>query len=219
MKHVKKTAALLFTSALLFTGCAAEEQNSFDAIKKEGELKVGTEGTYPPFTYYDENNKLVGFDVEVAQEVGKRIGVDITFVEGPWDSLFAGLDAERFDMIANQVGIKPERIEKYDFSDPYIESSAALVTLKSNDSIKQFSDLKGKKTAQSLTSNYAEIAKGHGADIVSVEGFAQAIKLIEDGRVDATINDQLSVLDYQKVQNNNNIHIVELGKEKALSGL
>ena len=73
--------------------------------------------------------------------------------------MFAGLDSKRFDMIANQVGIRPDRQEKYDFSDPYITSAAVLITHENNDTIKSFEDIKGLKSAQSLTSNYADTAK------------------------------------------------------------
>ena len=126
---------------------------------------IGTEGTYPPFTFHDESGKLTGFDVEIAQEVANRLGVEAEFMETQWDAMFAGLDAKRFDMVANQVGIKPERQEKYDFSDPYITSKAVLITNENNDSIKSFEDIKGLKSAQSMTSNYADIAKSYGAEI------------------------------------------------------
>ncbi|MGL4522637.1 MAG: amino acid ABC transporter substrate-binding protein [Bacilli bacterium] len=221
MNFFTKSLLTITAAGVLLTGCAPKEttkETLWDTVQSKGELKVGTEGTYPPFTYHDESGKLVGFDVEVAQEVGKRLGVKITFVEGPWDSLFAGLDANRFDMIANQVGIKPERTEKYDFSNAYIASSAALVTGKKSD-ITSLASLKGKKTAQSLTSNYGEMAKASGAEIIGVEGFAQAITLIEQGRVDATINDYLTVLDYQKSQSNANINVIPLEEDASESGL
>lgn len=70
--------------------------------------------------------------MEIAKEVAKRLSVKPVFVEMQWDAMFAGLDAKRFDMIANQVGIRPDRQEKYDFSDPYITSAAVLVVHKEN---------------------------------------------------------------------------------------
>ena len=90
-------------------------------------LSIGTEGTYPPFTFHDDKGKLTGFDVEIAREVAKRLRVEPEFLETQWDAIFAGLDSKRFDMIANQVGIREDRNEKYDFSDPYITSSAVLI--------------------------------------------------------------------------------------------
>lgn len=74
-------------------------------------------------------------------------------------------------LIANQVGIRPDRQEKYDFSDPYISSSAVLITHETNDSVSSFEDIEGLKAAQSMTSNYADMAKSYGAEIVGVDGF------------------------------------------------
>ena len=110
---------------------ATEKEGAEDLlakIKEEGKIVIGTEGTYAPFTFHDESGKLTGFDVEIAQEVANRLGVEAEFLETQWDAMFAGLDSKRFDMVANQVGIKPERQEKYDFSVPYITSKAVLIT-------------------------------------------------------------------------------------------
>ena len=120
-------------------------------IQEEGTLVIGTEGTYPPFTFHDDSGELTGFDVEIAREVADRLGVEAEFLETQWDAMFAGLDAERFDMVANQVGINEERQESYDFSEPYITSTAVLVVAEGNEEIQSFDDLEGKLSAQSLT--------------------------------------------------------------------
>ncbi|WP_054940319.1 amino acid ABC transporter substrate-binding protein [Paenibacillus ihuae] len=173
-------------------------QNSLEAVKAAGKLRIGTEGTYSPFTYHDANGTLTGFDVDIAKEIAKRLGVEAEFIETQWDGLFAGMDAKRFDTIFNEVSITEERKVKYDFSDPYVVSKAVLIVGQNNDDIKKFSDLKGKKAGQSLTSNLSDIARENGAEIVAVEGFNQAIDLLVSGRIDATINDGLSFLDLKK---------------------
>jgi L-cystine transport system substrate-binding protein len=177
---------------------APAEQNSLDAVKASGKLRIGTEGTYAPFTFHDTEGKLTGFDVEIAQEVAKRLGVEAEFIETQWDGIFAGMDAKRFDVIFNQVSITEERKVKYDFSEPYIVSKAVLIVAEDNQDIKKFADLKGKKAGQSLTSNLSEIARENGAEIVATEGFNQAIDLLTSGRIDATVNDGLSYLDLKK---------------------
>lgn len=182
---------------------ADSEQNLYEQIQEDGVLTVGTEGTYAPYTFHDENDELTGYDVEVAREIGDRLGVEVEFEETKWDSMFAGLNSERFDMIANQVGIKPDREEKYSFSEPYTFTSAVLVARKDNEEIKSFEDLDGALSAQSLTSNYAEIAEEYGAEIESVEGFTPAMQLLNNDRVDATVNDRLSVLDYLNQKGDN----------------
>lgn len=210
---MKKTY-LLILSILLVLGLAAcntdkkdeatgdkssEKASLYDQIKEKGEISIGTEGTYAPFTFHDESGKLTGFDVEIAEEVFKRLDIKANFVEGKWDGLIAGLDAKRYDLVANEVSINPERKEKYDFSDPYIVSKAVLVVAEGNDTIKSFEDLKGKKAAQSLNSNYNKMATEYGATTTPIEGFNQAIDLVTSGRVDAHLNDSLSYLDL-KVQ-------------------
>jgi L-cystine transport system substrate-binding protein len=216
MKKLSVLFALLLSFMLLLAACgkddAKKDENKDDnktaekaddkdllaEIKDDGKILVGTEGTYPPFTFHDTSGKLTGFDVELAEEVAKRIGVNVEFKETQWDGMFAGLDAKRFDMIANEVGIRPDRQEKYDFSDPYIKSAAVLIVSKDNDKVKAFEDIKGLNAAQSLTSNYADMARKYGANIVGVEGFQQSVELLTQKRVDLTINDKISYLDYMK---------------------
>lgn len=177
---------------------APAEQNSLEAVKAAGKLRIGTEGTYSPFTYHDAAGTLTGFDVDIAREIAKRLGVEAEFIETQWDGIFAGMDAKRFDAIFNEVSITDERKVKYDFSDPYVVSKAVLIVGQDNVDIKKFADLKGKKAGQSLTSNLSDIARENGAEIVAVEGFNQAIDLLISGRIDATINDGLSFLDLKK---------------------
>ncbi|WP_431800684.1 amino acid ABC transporter substrate-binding protein [Halobacillus andaensis] len=204
---MKKAGLWIVASLLLLiiSACGSSEseedgsdgdQNLYEQIQEEGVLTVGTEGTYAPYTFHDENDKLTGYDVEVAKEIGERLDLEIKFEETKWDSMFAGLNSERFDMIANQVGIKPDREEKYSFSEPYTYTAAVLVARKDNEEIQNFEDLEGALSAQSLTSNYAEIAQEYGAEIESVEGFTPSVELLRNERVDATVNDRLSVLDY-----------------------
>ncbi|MCA0983069.1 amino acid ABC transporter substrate-binding protein [Halobacillus yeomjeoni] len=196
-----------------------KEQTLLAEIQESGELLIGTEGTYPPYTFHNEEGELTGFDVEIAREVTERLGVEPVFKETKWDAMFAGLNAERFDMVANQVGIRPDRQEKYSFSDPYIQSSAVIVTHKDNTEIADFSDLDGKKTAQSLTSNYADIARDNGAEITSVEGFNESMQLLASKRVDATVNDRLSVLDYKQKRPDVPVKIAVRKDEASQSGL
>ncbi|MBN9242086.1 MAG: amino acid ABC transporter substrate-binding protein [Mesorhizobium sp.] len=196
---MKRLLTLLAAGALsLATVSASLAGADFDKIKKSGELRIGTEGTYAPFTYHDTDNKLVGFDVEIGREVAKRLGVEAKFQEGKWDGLIAGLDADRYDAVVNQVGITAERQKKYAFSDPYIASKAVLIVKADNTDIKSFADLKGKKSAQSLTSNFGKIAEKNGAELVGTDGFDQSIQLVLTGRADATINDSLSFYDFKK---------------------
>lgn len=190
-------------------GAASTAQNSLEAVKASGKLRIGTEGTYAPFSYHDTSGKLTGFDVEIAEEVSKRLGVEPEFYETQWDGLFAGMDAKRFDVIFNQVSITEDRKVKYDFSEPYIVSKAVLIVSEDNEDIKAFADLKGKKAGQSLTSNLTDIARENGAEIVATDGFNQAMDLLTSGRIDATVNDGLSFLDLKKQKPDVKIKVVD----------
>ncbi|MGD8192404.1 amino acid ABC transporter substrate-binding protein [Brevibacillus ginsengisoli] len=198
---------------------AKEPANLLEKVKADGKLLIGTEGTYAPFTFHDQSGKLTGFDVDVATEIAKRLGVQPEFQETQWDAMLAGLDSKRFDMVANEVGIRPDRQEKYDFSNPYIVSSAVLVVNKDNNTVKNFSDIKGLKSAQSLTSNLTDIARKNGAEIVGVDGFNQAIDLLASKRVDVTINDGLSVLDLLHQKPDTPIKIVAKDPNSSKNGL
>lgn len=148
----------------------AVQADDLAAIKAAGVIKIGTEGTYAPFSYHDASNKLTGFDVEIGRAIAQKLGVKAEFVEGKWDGLIAGLDVKRYDAVINQVGITDARKAKYDFSDPYISSQAALIVREDNQAIKSFADLKGRKSANTLTSNFGKLAQSYGAEVVPVQG-------------------------------------------------
>ncbi|KAA8999203.1 amino acid ABC transporter substrate-binding protein [Affinibrenneria salicis] len=205
---MKKIRFALLTGALLATSVGAQAQDDFSAIKAAGVIKIGTEGTYAPFTFHDKSGQLVGFDVEIGQAIAKKLGVKAEFIEGRWDGLIAGLDAKRYDAVINQVGITDARKVKYDFSQPYIDSKAVLVVRGDNTTIKDFDGLKGRKSAQSLTSNFAKLATQYGADIVPTDGFNQSLDLVLSGRAEATLNDNLSFLDFKKQKPDANVKVV-----------
>jgi L-cystine transport system substrate-binding protein len=217
MKLTKTLLALGLVQLALSTPVLA--QSALDQIKEAGVLRIGTEGTYAPFTFHDASGALVGFDVEIGREIAERLGVEAEFVEGPWDGLIAGVDANRYDVVINQVGINPDRQAKYDFSEPYIASRAALVVRADNEDIQSFEDLEGKRSAQTLTSNFGALAQQYGAEIVPTEGFDQSIALVLQGRADATINDSLSFLDFKTQQPDANVEIVATQDDADVSGV
>lgn len=212
---------LLFTViALVFVlaACGNGGSSKDDKASSDKTLKVGTEGTYAPFTYHDKQDKLTGYDIDVIKAVAKAEGYKLKFNETSWDSMFAGLDAGRFDVIANQVGINKEREQKYQFSTPYTYSNAMLVVRDNEKDIKSFDDVKGKKLAQTFTSNYGKLAKDKGADITKVDGFNQSMDLLLSNRVDGTFNDSLSYLDYTKQKPNAKIKAIKGQAEQSKSG-
>ncbi|GGA77561.1 amino acid ABC transporter substrate-binding protein [Brucella endophytica] len=216
---MKRLLSLLVAGALQLLVFAPAHANDLAEIKSSGVFRIGTEGTYAPFTYHDDTGKLVGFDVEIGEAIAQKLGVKAQFLEGRWDGLIAGLDANRYDSVINQVGITEERKKKYDFSDPYIASKAALIVRGDNTDIKTFADLKGKKSAQSLTSNFGKLAASNGAELVGTDGFDQSIQLVLNGRADATVNDSLSFLDFKKHKPDANVKVVATEEKADYSGV
>jgi cystine transport system substrate-binding protein len=196
---MKRLALFLFAALLQLPFTAAVfAQSDLTQIRTAGVIRIGTEGTYPPFSFHDPSGQLTGFDVEIGRAIAQRMGVKAQFIEGKWDGLIAGLDARRYDAVINQVGITDARKAKYAFSDPYIASAAVLIVRSNNTAILSFDDLKGKRSANTLTSNFGKLAQSHGAEVVPVQGFNESIDLLLAGRVDATINDNLSFLDFKQ---------------------
>ncbi len=204
------TVTVAAIAAVVLVGCsssATEEtgdsgvgaSGSDFGLVSEGTLTVATEGTYRPFSFHEDGGTgaLVGYDVEIIKAVADKLDLEIEFKETQWDAIFAGLDAGRFDVIANQVTINDEREANYLFSAAYTVSPGVIVVPADDDSISSFDDLEGKTAAQSLTSNWYELATESGANVEPVEGWAQAVALLRQGRVDATVNDKLTFLDYE----------------------
>ncbi len=175
------------------------EGDQLERIRKKGEITIAMEGTWAPWTYHDESDTLVGFDTEIGKAIAEKLGVSAVFIEGEWDGLLAGLDAGRYDIMINGVDITPERSEKYDFSTPYAYNRTAVITGTDNTSITRMEDLKGKKTANTISSTYAEIAEKYGATVSGVDDLVQTFELLSSGRIDATLNAEVTYYDYMSV--------------------
>ncbi len=210
----KLRLALLLTALSVLAPVLALFLASAPASAAEGDsgegrvVRVGTEGTYPPFTFEDpDTGDLTGYDVDVMKAVAKEAGWRPQFVTSQFDALFGSLDSGRIDVVANQVTINPEREARYLFSEPYTFSRGVIVTAKDEDGITSLADLKGRTTAQSETSNWSQVAKDAGARVENVDQFSQAATLLAQGRVDAIVNDNIAVLDYLETSGSDEVKI------------
>ena len=176
---------------------AASDQLS--SIQSSGKLIVALEGAWQPWSFHDESDTLVGYDVEVSRAIAEKLGVEPEYVESDWDSLFAGLDAGRYDLVCNGVEVTEERAKTYDFTTPYGYIHTALAVRKDNEDIKSFEDLAGKTTANSLASTYMELAESYGATVQGIDTLEETIQLLTAGRIDATLNANVSFYDYLNV--------------------
>ncbi len=173
--------------------------NKLETIRSNGKLVIALEGAWQPWSFHDESDTLVGYDVEVSRAIAEKLGVEPEYVESDWDSLFAGLDAGRYDLVCNGVEVTEERAKTYDFTTPYGYIHTALAVRKDNEDIKSFEDLAGKTTANSLASTYMELAESYGATVQGIDTLEETIQLLTAGRIDATLNADVSFYDYLNV--------------------
>ena len=193
------SAAASSTTSSSATGAAAAGSDLLSTIQSRGTLIVALEGAWQPWSYHDESDTLVGYDVEVSRAIAEKLGVEPEYVESDWDSLFAGMDAGRYDLVCNGVEVTDERSKTYDFTTPYGYIHTALAVKKDNDTITSFEDLKGKTTANSLASTYMELAESYGATVQGIDTLEETIQLLTAGRIDATLNADVSFYDYLNV--------------------
>ena len=136
------------TASSTAASASAAAANKLEAIQSNGKLVIALEGAWQPWSFHDESDTLVGYDVEVSRAIAEKLGVEPEYVESDWDSLFAGLDAGRYDLVCNGVEVTEERAKTYDFTTPYGYIHTALAVRKDNEDIKSFEDLAGKTTSQ-----------------------------------------------------------------------
>ena len=209
------SAAASSTTSSSASGAAAAGSDLLSTIQSRGTLIVALEGAWQPWSYHDESDTLVGYDVEVSRAIAEKLGVEPEYVESDWDSLFAGMDAGRYDLVCNGVEVTDERSKTYDFTTPYGYIHTALAVKKDNDTITSFEDLKGKTTANSLASTYMELAESYGATVQGIDTLEETIQLLAAGRIDATLNADVSFYDYLNVHPDADFKIVAQTEEAS----
>lgn len=187
---------VLSLSVLAACGSNGDTDNNEESSSSKKEtLLIGTEATYPPFSYRNDDNEITGYDVEVAREVADRIGMKAEFKAIEWKGLLSSLETERIDMVANQVTITDDRKEQFDFTEPYTYSGGQVIVNEDNNDIKGIKDLEGKTVGTTQGSNYAQAAEEAGADTKIYKGAAQVLTdLSSDRNIDAAMNDRLFIL-------------------------
>lgn len=184
----------------LFAGAGSQAYAADDLqkIKDTGSIKVGLEGTYPPFNFQDESGKLAGFEVDLANALAKELGVTASFQPTKWDGILASLESGRIDVVINQVTISEERKKKYDFSTPYTVSGIQALTRKREaDSVKSAADLAGKKVGVGLGTNYEQWLKENvpQADIRTYDDDPTKFQDLNVGRIDVVLVDRLAAFE------------------------
>ena len=203
------------TAGTAASSAASAGGDLLSTIQNRGTLIVALEGAWQPWSFHDAADTLVGYDVEVSRAIAEKLGVEPEYVESDWDSLFAGMDAGRYDMVCNGVEGTEERSKTYDFTTPYGYIHTALAVKKDNDSITSFEDLDGKTTANSLASTYMELAESYGATVQGIDTLEETIQLLTAGRIDATLNADVSFYDYLNVHPDADFKLVAFTEEAS----
>lgn len=209
------------STLVLLSGCSPREEAPTDAkatdllsqIKNRGKIVIAMEGTWAPWTFHDEKGMLTGYDVAVGKKIAEEIGVQVEFVEGKWDGLLAGLDAGRYDLMINGVDVTPERAKVYDFSEPYAYNRMVVIVNGARTDITTMADLKGKNTANTISSTYAEEAEKYGAKVTGVDDLNQTFELLQSGRIDATLNSEVTFYDYMRAHPDAQIKIAAVADQ------
>lgn len=203
---MKKLLALLLVLFAL-TGCQSVKGGDLNDILKRGKLIIGTEETWAPWTYVDENDKVVGYDIEVGEYIANYLGVEAVFEKTEWDNILAGVSSGRFDLMINGCDVTDERKQVYDFSDAYAYDKTVVIVRGDDESIQKLKDLSGKKTANTASSIYAKIAEDFGASVDPVDDLAETFELLKTEKIDATLNSEATFNYYMTVNPDSNFKV------------
>ncbi len=188
--------ALTLSTAAMLAGCGEEEgtgekQEATVETIQEGKLLMGSDTTYPPFENKDESGNVEGFDIDIAAEIAKRLGLELEVISVKWEGIIPSLKMGDYDIVMSAMTITDERLEEIDFSDPYIESNQSIAVREDNEEIKSEDDLTGKVVGVQVdTTGQFTAEKIAGIkEVVKYDTILLAFQDLEIGRVDAVMND------------------------------
>lgn len=200
MVKMKKVITLLMFIVVL-AACGTNNKNEsedgtsqLDRIQEAGSMVVGIEGAFPPFNFFDKEDNLVGFDVDISKEIGERLGVDIEFKPTPWDTIIGGLTTKKYDVIISSVAPTEERKSKVDFTDPYYTTGVQIFADPNSD-IKGPNDLEGKTVGVVTGTTFSKEAEALGASATFYDSDLLTFQDMSNDRLDAVITDRSVGLD------------------------
>lgn len=182
-------AGIAAVTSLGFTGTAVAEE--LDAIMEKGVIRIAMSGAYPPFNFVNDQNEVVGFDPAIGTEIARRMGIEAEIVTTAWDGIIAGLLANKFDAIVGSMSITEERDKVVDFVGPYYTTKRAIFA-KPESGITSVSQLDGVTVGVTLGETHEEWAREQGWKIRTYKGLPELLLELENGRVDAIVNDSIA---------------------------
>lgn len=215
MKKFLSISIAVIVAAGLFTGCGSTSSSKSssgstkadivssvkkndtlastlpDSIKNAGEISIGIDDSYPPMEYRNDKNVLVGFDIDLGNSIGKKLGVKIKWVPTAWDGIIPALQSNKFDMILSSMSITDERKIVVNFSDPYITGGPIIIVKKGTKTIKTGEDLKGKVVGVQMGSTGEDaVSKISGVkETKKYDKITEALQDLSTGRIEAVVAD------------------------------
>jgi len=207
-KFVLLLAVMLMAFALVVTGCSNNDidepvdgddvvvDSSWDDIVAKGSFTLGLDDAYPPMGFRDENNEIVGFDIDMAKAVAEYLGVEVLLQPVDWSTVEMSLNTGEIDCIWNGLSVTASREEVMDFTDAYTTSSQIVVTLAGSE-IATKADLAGKIVGTQMGSasidalNAEPEVKASFAELKEYDTFVNAMMDLDNGRIDAIVIDSI----------------------------
>jgi cystine transport system substrate-binding protein len=184
---------VLLGLALTAAACQPKPRSTLARIQADKTLRIGLEGTYPPFNFQDAQGQLTGFEVDFAKALAAKMGAKADFKPSPFAGLLGALESRRIDVVVNQVTITPERAAKYDFSRPYTVSGIQIIARKDQMGLNGPADLAGQKVGVGLGTNYEQWLRANvpTAVVRTYDDDPTKYQDLKAGRIDAVLNDRL----------------------------
>jgi cystine transport system substrate-binding protein len=195
-RGTNRRLVLTLFGALLIAACAGRTDQATSTMRRVGAtgvMKVGFEGRYPPFNFLNDQQQFDGFDVDIARDIAKRLGVRTEFVATQFEALIGGLQADKWDIVIAQMSITDKRRQQVDFTDPYVVTGGVIIVRQGESGYTTLADLKGKRVGAGSGTTFEEVATRAGAKVASYKSVDQYVQDLENGRLDAIINDRLTM--------------------------
>src|SRR6056297_820902 len=190
-RMILKTAVV--AAGFAVTGLTAATAEELDTLKEEGVIRIAMSGAYPPFNFVNDQNEVVGFDAAIGTEIAERMGLEAEIITTAWDGIIGGLLANKYDAIVGSMTITEERDEVVDFVGPYYSDKRAIFS-NPGSGISSLEDLEGKRVGLTLGETHEDWARERGYDINTYKGLPELLLELENGRVDAIVNDSIAAI-------------------------
>lgn len=202
---MKKTLALVLAVvmlALCLTACGSSEKTVED-IQKEGVLTIATSPDFPPFESLGSDGSVQGIEIELMNLICEKLGVELKIEQMDFDSVIAGIQADKFDVGVSGISVTEKRQKNMLFTDPYCLAAQAIVVLNGSD-ITCKADLEGKKVSVQTGTTAESFCLENGYDVSSFAANSDAELALTTGKVDAWVIDDLTAAEMCAAYNDDN---------------